>query len=106
MQGLLRVLLGGAHEPRFGVRPSAKRTAELVERTADSLRPRPRCLVRSLVIEAMLHRHGEPAVLRLGARRQSVFEAHAWVELDGVALNDTAPSFIPFVTRPGAPPSD
>jgi hypothetical protein len=57
----------------------------------------------------VLHRSGEPAVLRLGARRikeEKAFEAHAWVELDGVALSATAPSFSAFTTRSAAPPSD
>jgi hypothetical protein len=113
-QAALRWLLGvipSAKNERTGIaqRVPAPRIAALIERTAEDVRPRPQCLVRSLVIEAVLHRSGEPAVLRLGARRikeEKAFEAHAWVELDGVALSATAPSFSAFTIRSAAPPSD
>ena len=49
------------------------------------------CLPRSMVLWRFLQRHGIGCDLRLGARRENGnFEAHAWVEVDGVALNETA----------------
>lgn len=43
------------------------------------------CLRRSLVLWALLERAGVATELRLGFRKtDGVFEAHAWVELDGV----------------------
>lgn len=42
-------------------------------------------LRRSLVLWALLERAGVATELRLGFRKtDGVFEAHAWVELDGV----------------------
>jgi len=47
------------------------------------------CLHRSLVLWWLLRRQGIPCALRLGANTQSgPFEAHAWVECAGVALNE------------------
>ena len=49
------------------------------------------CLPRSMVLWRFLQRQGIGCDLRLGARRENGnFEAHAWVEVDGVALNETA----------------
>jgi hypothetical protein len=57
------------------------------------------CLPRSVVLWALLRRHGVDAELKLGVRRgDRGFEAHAWVELEGVALDQHADdrSFIPL----------
>ncbi len=46
------------------------------------------CLEESLVLWYLLRVHDISASLRIGVRKQQeLFEAHAWVELDGVALN-------------------
>ena len=46
------------------------------------------CLHRSLVLWGLLRRHGIPCEIRLGACTESgPFEAHAWVQCAGVALN-------------------
>ena len=52
---------------------------------------RPRCLVRSLAIQRMLRRRGiVSSTLNIGVRmRGGAFEAHAWVELDGVVVGDS-----------------
>ncbi len=61
---------------------------------------RPNCLDRALVLWWQLRRHGVAADLRLGARKeQRRFEAHAWVEVEGVPLCDpvnTRSGFVPF----------
>ena len=45
-----------------------------------------RCLMRSLVLTAMLARHGVPATVVIGVRSEPAFGAHAWVEVDGHVL--------------------
>lgn len=45
------------------------------------------CLQRSAVTTWMLRRHGTPARLVIGYRPVP-FESHAWVEVDGVVVND------------------
>jgi hypothetical protein len=43
------------------------------------------CLARSLVAQALLTRHGHPALLHIGVVKgeQGQFQAHAWVESKG-----------------------
>ena len=49
------------------------------------------CLTRSLTLMYLLRRRGVPAELKIGARLQNgTLDAHAWVEHDGIALNDPA----------------
>jgi hypothetical protein len=53
------------------------------------LRPLPfdsRCLMRALVLTALLARRGVFATVVVGVRTEPKFEAHAWVESDGRAL--------------------
>ena len=45
-----------------------------------------RCLMRSLVITAMLARRGVFAKVVIGARPSPSFAAHAWVEVNGTPL--------------------
>ena len=50
------------------------------------------CLHRSIVLWRLLRREGIPCELKLGARTDAgPFEAHAWVECSGVALNESEP---------------
>ena len=45
------------------------------------------CLRQALAVQWWLYRRGLPAQLRIGAQRVGdQLDAHAWVELDGVAL--------------------
>jgi Transglutaminase-like superfamily len=47
------------------------------------------CLTRSLVLQHLLARAGLVTELRFGARRDVAhFEAHAWIERDGVAIGE------------------
>jgi len=79
---------------------SANRIAQLQEAAALNLFFPTSCLERSLALWSLLRRRGFPAELKFGARKQSEkFEAHAWVELNGVALNNPAEEqreFAPF----------
>jgi hypothetical protein len=48
------------------------------------------CLRQSLLLYWLLRRRGLDPQLKLGVRKHdSVFDAHAWVELEGVALAQT-----------------
>lgn len=76
-------------------RVPAARVAALVEAAASALSdlrlPGVSCLARSLTLCALLERRGELPSLRIGAPKHATgeaFEAHAWVELNGVVLND------------------
>lgn len=71
---------------------------------AGSLRPLgANCLGESLTLAVLLQRFDYPASLRIGARRaRGGLEAHAWVELDGVPLNDRpdiASDYSPFADQ-------
>lgn len=49
----------------------------------------PSCLAKSLTLWWLLARQGIPSHLRIGIRKEKgKFEAHAWVERDGAALNE------------------
>lgn len=58
------------------------------------------CLQRSLTLWSLLRRKGIESELRIGVDKQSgALKAHAWLEKDGVVLNDTKASvqgFTPF----------
>ena len=56
------------------------------------------CLEQSLVLWWLLQKRGVPADLLIGARKDANhFEAHAWVEFAGAALNSTGESHLHFV---------
>ncbi len=47
------------------------------------------CLAKSLTLWWLLARRGIPSHLRIGIRKEEEkFEAHAWVERDGAAVNE------------------
>jgi Transglutaminase-like superfamily len=76
---------------------SAKRIVQLETAAARNLFFETNCLEQSLVLWPLLRRRGFPAELKIGARKdEGRFEAHAWVELDGKALNDENRGFVPF----------
>ena len=52
---------------------------------------RPTCLVESFTLWYLLRQQSLPATLRIGVRKAAEkFEAHAWVESEGMALNQAA----------------
>ena len=77
-----------------------KRIAHLVRVAADHGPVRARCLEQSLVLRWLLLRRGLDARIKFGARKlDDQMEAHAWVEVDGVAINeehDFHREFVPF----------
>jgi Transglutaminase-like superfamily len=50
---------------------------------------RPTCLVESLALWYLLETQEIPVSLRIGVKTTDKFEAHAWVEYAGAALNQT-----------------
>src|ERR1700735_3515492 len=71
--------------------------ARLEESAARHVIFHPTCLERSLTLWCLLRRRGIPAELCVGARKEAgIFEAHAWVECEGVAINGTSESEITF----------
>ena len=48
------------------------------------------CLTRSLALCWLLRRRGVHGALRIGVQRaEGLLQAHAWVECDGIPINDT-----------------
>ena len=75
-------------------------TARLVRVAAQRGLCRVKCLEQSLVLRWLLQRQGINARIFFGARKEDEqMEAHAWVEVDGVSLdedNDAHRRFSPF----------
>jgi Transglutaminase-like superfamily len=65
---------------------AAVRLARAVGRTLDPLPADSRCLMRSLVLTALLSHRGIGSTLVIGTRSHPAFAAHAWVEVDGRAV--------------------
>jgi transglutaminase-like putative cysteine protease len=61
----------------------AHRLGKIVGRTLGALPADAKCLVRSLVLAAMLAKRGIFAKVVIGVQTQPVFKAHAWVECGG-----------------------
>jgi Transglutaminase-like superfamily len=62
---------------------AAFRLARAVGRTLDPLPADSRCLMRSLVLTALLSHRGIGSTLVIGTRSLPDFTAHAWVEVGG-----------------------
>jgi hypothetical protein len=81
--------------------PEARRLARVTERIARLWPLGSRCLQRSLVLLWLLKRRGVGGQLRIGVRRNDdSLVAHAWIEIGGRPVNDTAAhctAFTPLV---------
>lgn len=77
--GLRRPLDDRAASP--AERDDARRIGHAVERTLGLLPGDTRCLMRALVLTALLGRRKVPSRLIIGARSAPAFAAHAWVEV-------------------------
>ena len=64
------------------------------------------CLRQAVLVQHRLRRQGLPARLRIGARKNAdgVLEAHAWVDLEGIALGQRDSGHVPFPDMDGQPP--
>lgn len=100
-QAALRKFLPSSNEaarPAVGptASPAAEHATEQAARTARMVRAaayygfgRPTCLEKSLALWWLLGRQGIASSLRIGTRKAAgQFEAHAWVEQNGAALNE------------------
>ncbi len=99
-----RFLLRGMQPPRSqACSPAtlidAQRLAALASMVGGRTITRASCLRQALVVEQRLRRRGLPAELRIGVRKGAgaTFDAHAWVELDNIALGQ------PFLIHTGIP---
>jgi hypothetical protein len=69
--------------------PSLQSIARMVRVAAEHGPFRAKCLEQSLVLRWLLLRRGFDARILFGARKEDEqMQAHAWVEVDGVALNE------------------
>ena len=77
---------------------SANRLAELADIAGTHGIYRNTCLRQAVLVQHRLRQRGLPAQLRIGARKNTdgALEAHAWVELDGVALGQQDSGYAPF----------
>jgi hypothetical protein len=67
-----------------------RQTARLVEAARRYGPYRAKCLPQSLTLWWLLRRRGIESQIRFGARKNALqMEAHAWVEFEGVPLNDS-----------------
>ena len=74
--------------------PEAAALGVAVNRAANHVFGPVTCLTRSLLLRWLLHRYGTTNDLCIGVRlEQGEFAAHAWVEKDGIPLNDR-PEFV------------
>jgi Transglutaminase-like superfamily len=94
------------HDESSGI-AFARSVARSQESAARHLIFHPTCLEQSLTLWWLLRRRGVPAELCVGARKEEGnFEAHAWVECEGVAINGTSESegaFARFAVNHGTP---
>jgi hypothetical protein len=75
----------------------ARRYARQIGRASRCYPARIRCLHRSLVLHHWLRREGLPSVLRIGVGKDhDLLVAHAWVELAGLVVNDSAAAVSAF----------
>ena len=69
--------------------PEAAALGVAVNRAANHVLGPATCLTRSLLLRWLLRRYGTPSDLRIGVRfEEGELAAHAWVEKDGIPLND------------------
>ena len=79
---------------------SPDRIGELVTKVGHYMPWKPNCLERSITLAWLLRRRGHEASLRIGVQQiPGDLLFHAWIELNGVVLNDdpdVAGLYIPF----------
>ena len=78
---------------RSNSEPSASQiwtTVRMVKTAANYYQPWANCLKKSLVLWILLRDRGIISEIRIGVQRESTtFSAHAWVEYQGIVLNDS-----------------
>jgi len=91
---------GASPSPRDGELERVQDTDRLVRWAAGTGPYRNSCLARALIVWSLLRREGIETRLRLGVRKQRErFQAHAWIEYQGQAVNQdrlAQHSYVPF----------
>ncbi|HZV89216.1 MAG TPA: lasso peptide biosynthesis B2 protein [Candidatus Binatus sp.] len=78
-----------SHPVDISVSSSANLTVRMVRAAVRTSIGHPTCLHESLALWWLLGRQGIRSELKVGVRKEGEkFEAHAWVERDGTALNE------------------
>jgi hypothetical protein len=78
-----------SHPADISVSSSANLTVRMVRAAVRTSIGHPTCLDESLALWWLLGRQGIRSELKVGVRKEGEkFEAHAWVERDGMALNE------------------
>jgi Transglutaminase-like superfamily len=91
-----------ADSPAASQKQIAEAIAQMAAAAARNLFFGTNCLEQSLVLWWLLRRRGIAAKLRIGARKElERFEAHAWVEVHSVVLNDLKAKHRHFVAFEG-----
>jgi len=85
----------------LSIRPSVEpaRLADLVRMACVALPGETSCLPRAMVLEGLLRAANHPAELRIGVaprKGQERLPAHAWVEVDGVAVAEDPSAYTPL----------
>lgn len=75
--------------PRAWTRGDIRDRVNAVDRAGRYV-PGSTCLATSLALAWMLRRRGVAAAVRVGVRTDDGFEAHAWVEYEGVPVTDAS----------------
>ena len=98
--GLTRTLRLWPRAPQAGANAGLPRAARWIRIAARNAPGADTCLVRSLALLGLLRRSGIAAELRIGVgATQPRLAAHAWVEVNGVPVNDApdvAMRYAPF----------
>ena len=80
---------GGRDRPDVAKAARTALSARMVRAAAHRTWGSPECLEQSLALWWLLGRQGISSSVRIGTRKTGEkFEAHAWVECDGVAVNE------------------
>jgi len=92
-QRLHSILLGFSNDPPGVCGEAALQQAasisRLVQAAASRMPSKITCLVRSTTLWYLLRRQGIGSEIRIGVNQQGgEFHAHAWVEIDGIVIND------------------
>ncbi len=109
--------LQGRWERRNQALPQTASSKDIVENTCRMVRaavhyglPGASCLEASLTLWYLLRLQGISANVRIGVRKHTnLFEAHAWVEYEGAALNqleEVHRHFAPFDSEFHVPPKE
>jgi hypothetical protein len=86
---LAKALTGISDQSSRAQAASIALTARMVRSAAHRSWGSPACLEQSLALWWLLGRQGIASSVRIGTRKsEAKFEAHAWVECDGVAINE------------------